>query len=126
MSDAESRFHALTVHGDRSFRMVVSRAGHDTRVHGWHVSTRSALRGLFCGGLTLWVLGCGTSNDPASIMLAVGGMAPDADTGGVDPAHQAITSLPAGFTATDIGGFQLGGRVEAGARGGRRRFTVAT
>jgi fibro-slime domain-containing protein len=127
--------------------MVVPRAGHDARVHGWHVSTGSALRGLFCGGLTLGLVGCSAGDDPASqigapgagapaigngagpsasqgsggtsgIMLAVGGMAPDAGTGGVDPAHQAITSLPAGFTATDIGGFQLGSRVEAGGGGG--------
>jgi fibro-slime domain-containing protein len=38
-----------------------------------------------------------------------------ADMGGAGgAAHQAVTSLPAGFTQTDIGGFKLGGKVEGG------------
>lgn len=38
--------------------------------------------------------------------------------GGRDPSKMAITDLPAGFTATEIGGFQLGAKLVDGAGGG--------
>ena len=36
-------------------------------------------------------------------------------TGGDGPANQVVTQLPAGFTQTDIGGYQLGAAIVAGA-----------
>lgn len=130
--------------------MVGLAAGHDARVNGRDVlRPGSTLRGQFCGGLILALLGCsantgtgstleptskgGTANaaggsSAGSSVAALGGtlslggsitMSEDGGTGGQDPAHMAITQLPAGFTATDIGGFQLGARLEgSGGSGG--------
>ncbi len=124
--------------------MVVRVAGHDAQVNGREISASgSALHGLFCGGLILALIGCSASKDPTSeitgpvggpgtggtgstgplggggkgVMLGpIGGMTTDdGGSGGKDPAHQAVTTLPAGFKATDIGGFQLGGKVEGAA-----------
>jgi fibro-slime domain-containing protein len=50
--------------------------------------------------------------------ISLGGVIQESDsgsTGGKDPAHVAITTLPAGFTAADIGGFQLGAKLEGDA-----------
>jgi fibro-slime domain-containing protein len=120
--------------------MAVLGGGHDADVHGRVVSKfSSALRSFFYGGLSLTLLGCSASTEgspiagsgaaPGSgglgvtnaaggtsgiVLVPVGGMASgnDGGGGGRDPSHQAVTSLPAGFTQTDIGGFKLGGKVE--------------
>ena len=44
--------------------------------------------------------------------IEVGGSSP---SGGDGPGNQVVTELPAGFTATDIGGYQLGPAIVAGA-----------
>lgn len=51
--------------------------------------------------------------------LLIGGTATsdDGGSGGKDPAHMAVTTLPAGFHQTDIGGFKLGDRVMPGTAG---------
>lgn len=126
--------------------MAVLGVGHDAEVNGCVVSkSSSALCGLFYGGLTVALLGCsaGTDGSPISgsgagapaasgglgvinaaggtsgiVLGPVGGMTTaDGGTTGKDPSHQAVTSLPAGFTQTDIGGFKLGGKVVEGGGG---------
>ncbi len=103
----------------------------------------SSLCGVFCAGLIVALSGCSANRDTTSEIGGpvmgpgsggtgskpvngggskgldlgeVGGMATgDGGGGGKDPAHVAVTTLPPGFKATDIGGFQLGGKVEGGA-----------
>jgi len=120
--------------------MAVVGVGHDAEVNGCVFSSSSALRGLFYGGLTVALLGCSASTEGSPIsgssagvatgglgvvnaaggttgivLIPVGGMTTaDGGTGGKDPSHQAVATLPAGFTQTDIGGFKLGGKVEGG------------
>lgn len=62
--------------------------------------------------------GTGTTGG-AGPMLALGGIltTDDGGSGGKDPSHMAITTLPAGFTATQVGGFKLGDRVMQGTAG---------
>ena len=56
------------------------------------------------GGITLTMLG-GTTGTTQG-----GG-----NSGGDSPGNQVITKLPDGFTQTDIGGYQLGAAIVAGA-----------
>jgi fibro-slime domain-containing protein len=84
-------------------------------------------------GLSVAVAGCGGTTDTSNvkgggpgpisgggssaIQLMVGGSTgvgagPGTGTGGSSPANQVITSLPAGYQATEIGGYKLGAAID--------------
>ncbi len=67
------------------------------------------------GGSTGQIAGAGGTGP----LLLIGGtgMSDDGGSGGKDPAHMAVTTLPAGFHQTDIGGYKLGDRVTPGGAG---------
>jgi fibro-slime domain-containing protein len=86
-----------------------SPAGNDSTVGGGQAGSKGSSLGAGGAGSTV---GSGTGGN-----ISLGPL-PPADmggSGGESTVPKAITSLPAGYTATDIGGFQLGGRIDPNA-----------